>query len=430
MRWNALTVKKSLTLWLVIIIMMSVVSCKKTSLPAVTTTVVSQISSTTAYSGGRVTSDGNDNYVTRGVCWHTETNPTIKNSRTNDSLGLGTFISQLTGLSPNTTYHVRAYATNSAGTAYGSDETFTTDDISVPEVTTSVTKSKSATSAEAGGEIVSDGGDEVTARGVCWNTTGGPTLSDNYSVDGSGSGVFYSTITGLTIGQTYYISAYATNSKGTAYGVQVIYTHIEPVTDIDGNAYSVITLGTQVWMTENLKTTTLNDGTPIENIVNGLSWAKALTPAYCWYSNSEPSYKLPYGALYNWYAVNTGKLCPTGWHVPTSAEFTVLLNYLGGLSVAGGKMKETGTTHWMTPNTGATNSSKFSAVPGGGRYNVYSAGGSFSDIGMYAYHWSSTEGTDTDKAVSYDMSYLLIVVGQDEFPKEDGGSVRCLKDSK
>jgi uncharacterized protein (TIGR02145 family) len=137
----------------------------------------------------------------------------------------------------------------------------------------------------------------------------------------------------------------------------------------------------------NLKTTKYKDGTAIPLVTNNTTWGNLTTPGYCWYNNDASTYKNTYGALYNWYAVNTGKLAPAGWHVPSNAEWNTLSAYLGGDNVSGGKLKESGTTHWYSPNTGATNSSGFSAIPGGSR-DLY---GAFSYISFYGYWWSATE---------------------------------------
>jgi uncharacterized protein (TIGR02145 family) len=154
--------------------------------------------------------------------------------------------------------------------------------------------------------------------------------------------------------------------------------------DIDGNSYHYITIGTQVWMVENLKTTRYNDGTAIP-LVTGPNdtWQNLLTPAYCW-MNNDSAYKNPYGALYTWYTVNTGNLAPAGWHVPTDAEWTILSTYLGGDSIAGGILKDTATTLWMSPNTGATNAVGFTALPAGDR----NTSGPFEGLGGVASWWS------------------------------------------
>jgi uncharacterized protein (TIGR02145 family) len=405
-------------------------SCKKASLPGVTTGSVTRILQSSAYSGGQVISDGGVHVSARGVCWNITENPTIKDSKSSDSTGFGLFTSHITGLTANTLYYVRAYATNSEGTAYGENVTFTTLPPALPTLATSGLKSVTLTTAEAIGEISNEGGLAVTDRGICWNTTGSATISDNHASSGSGPGIYSATLTDLTMNNIYYVRAYATNSLGTGYGNEVVFTQVEPLKDNDGNAYSTLTIGTQVWFGENLKTTTFNDGTAIPYVSTGLDWANTSTPAFCWYNNSEEQNKATYGALYNWYAVNTGKLCPAGWHVPTADDFSTLLTYLGGDKIAGGKLKEAGTLHWAFPNVAATNGSGFTALPGGGRYNIYSDGGAFADIGKYGYFWSNTSSTDNSLAKSFELGYDFEQVSKDEYSKRDGGSVRCIKNSQ
>ena len=194
------------------------------------------------------------------------------------------------------------------------------------------------------------------------------------------------------------------------------------VTDIDGNVYQTVTIGSQVWMADNLATTRFNDGTSIPQVKNDTAWGSLLTPAYCWYFNDGVTYKYSYGALYNWYAVNTGKLAPAGWHVPTDDEWTILFTYMGGDSIAGGKMKSMSSL-WHTPNTGATNSSGFSAAPGGYR-NSYD--GSFYLYTMFGVWWSSTE--IYDNASSYHtLGYNSTKVTHGMNMQSTGYSVRCVK---
>ena len=138
------------------------------------------------------------------------------------------------------------------------------------------------------------------------------------------------------------------------------------VTDVDGNVYNTVTIGTQCWLQENLKTTKYKDGTSIPLVTDNSAWGSLSTPGYCWYNNDD-TYKNTYGALYNYYTVLTNNLCPSGWHVATEREWSTLVTYLGGASIAGGKLKESGTTHWVTPNTGANNETGFIALPGGRR---------------------------------------------------------------
>ncbi len=190
------------------------------TVPTVTTASVSSITATTAASGGNVTASGATSVTARGVCWSATANPTISDSHTTDGGSTGSFTSSITSLSPGTTYYVRAYATNSVGTAYGSQVSFMTL-AAVPTVTTSGVSSITATAATSGGNVTASGGASVTARGVCWNTTGNPTISNSHTTNGGGTGSFTSSLTGLPPGTTYFVRAYATNSIGTAYGNQV-----------------------------------------------------------------------------------------------------------------------------------------------------------------------------------------------------------------
>jgi uncharacterized protein (TIGR02145 family) len=190
------------------------------------------------------------------------------------------------------------------------------------------------------------------------------------------------------------------------------------VTDIDGNLYSTITIGTQTWMKQNLKTTRLNDGTPIPNVTDNAAWGALTTPGYCWYNNDN-AYRATYGALYNGYAVNTGKLAPKGWHVATDAEWTTLSNFLGGEEVAGGKLKEVGLVHWESPNTEATDEAGFSALPGGQRSNY-----NFSSMGYYGYWWSAGGSPAYFRNIFYASESLQRL----NFNNCYGYSVRLVKD--
>ena len=199
------------------------------------------------------------------------------------------------------------------------------------------------------------------------------------------------------------------------------------VTDIDGNVYHTLAIGTQVWMVENLKTTRLNDGISIPLITDNTAWSKLSTPGYCWYNNDAAAYKKIYGALYNWHVVNTEKLAPTGWHVPTDAEWAILSAYLGGDLIAGGKMKsagtiEAGTGLWYSPNSGATNESWFTAFPSGTRVGS----GPFDLMGRYGFWWSSSDYL-TSKAWYWSLVFNYNSFGRGLSYELDGFSVRCLK---
>jgi uncharacterized protein (TIGR02145 family) len=158
------------------------------------------------------------------------------------------------------------------------------------------------------------------------------------------------------------------------------------IKDADGNVYTSVTIGTQVWMVENLKTTKYSDGTTIPNATDYIDGTNLTVGAYCWYDNDIAN-KTPYGGLYNWYAVNTNKICPTGWHLPSDSELATLATFLGGEAIAGSKLKEAGTTHWIDPNIGATNESGFTALPGGVCYD----NGQFGNLGAVCYLFTSAE---------------------------------------
>jgi uncharacterized protein (TIGR02145 family) len=192
--------------------------------------------------------------------------------------------------------------------------------------------------------------------------------------------------------------------------------------DQDGNTYNTIKIGNQTWMAENLKTTKYNDGTAIPLITDSIAWVALTTPAYCWYNNDSAN-KNTYGALYNGYTVSTGKLCPSGWHVSTDVEWSTLVDFLGGESVSGGKLKEFGATHWSSPNSGATNETGFTALPGGSRY----INGLFFTIKNLGYWWTSTE-SKTLNGWYRSMYYRNSAVSRSYNNSTNGFSVRCVRD--
>ena len=241
--------------------------------PTVVTVSVSEVTETTAVTGGNVTSDGGGEVSARGVCWSTSQEPTVEGSHTTDGTGTGEFVSNLTDLNDNTTYYVRAYATNEQGTSYGEQMSFTTvKHIDLPEVTTVEPTEIATTSAKTGGNVTSDGGGEITAKGVCWSTSQNPTLSDSFSTDGIGLGEYLSIINGLTINTTYYVRAYATNEAGTAYGEEFSFTTL---CDLPTVITTAIT---------NVEITTAKGGGNVtadggaEVTARGLCWATHLEP--------------------------------------------------------------------------------------------------------------------------------------------------------
>jgi len=311
----------------------------------------------------------------------------------------------------------------------------------IPVINTTAASCITNSSAISGGQITDDGGSLITSRGVCWNTYGNPTLLENKTIDGASTGSFTSYLTSLSENQTYYVRAYATNSDGTSYSNQISFTtsvESPTVTDIDGNVYRTIIIGTQVWMAENLKTTKYKDGTSILIVTDNTEWTALLTPAYCWYNNTATN-KNTYGALYNWYAVNTAKLAPTGWHVATDEEWTILKNYLitNGYNYDGATSDNkiakslAANTDWYSyivigtigNDLSKNNSSGFTALPGGGRSDI----GAFYDISSFGYWWISTE-LDAANAWGRLLYYGDVSLNEIGYPKSYGFSVRCVKD--
>jgi len=580
-------------------------SCKKITLPDVTTENISGITQTSAVSGGNVTNNGGAEVFARGVCWGTSENPTTGSSKTNNGEGNGAFASNITGLTANLKYYVRAYATNSEGTNYGDEVSFTT--LETPPV---AAFTASVTTIIAGQSVQFTDQSSNTPTSWSWNFGDGSTStlqspSHTYSTAGtytisliatnsSGSdtetktgyikvnpvviapvAAFTVSVTIITAGQsvqftdqstntptswswnfgdggtsttnsplhiystagTYTVSLTATNSAGsdtetkvnyitanavlvpvyvssvienatpsrleitfnlalasitpatsvftvmvnsvartvssisisgtkvlltltspvsfgdaltvaytkpsanplqTASGGQVatfsnktVTNRVNTIIDGDGNTYNAVIIGTQVWMKENLKTTKYRNGTDIPLITSNTGWSNMLTPAYCWVNNDESTYKNTYGGLYNWYAVNTGILCPSGWHVPGDNEWKILEMHLG-MSQAeadallwrgtdqGAQMKNT--SGWPTGDNG-TNSSGFSGLPGGFRKET----GEFVEYITDGTWWTSSPYGD-DFAWMRGLRFERTQVGKNNKYKNNGLSVRCIKD--
>jgi uncharacterized protein (TIGR02145 family) len=300
-----------------------------------------------------------------------------------------------------------------------------TDSQGVPTLNTTAASIITATTASSGGLITNAEG-VISTKGVVWSTLQSPTIDLlTKTNDGSGTGGFTSSLTSLSPATTYYIRAYATNENGTGYGNQVTFITTLPS----------VTIGTQIWTSENLDVVTYRDGTPIPQVTDPTAWAILTTGAWCYYNNDSANGAV-YGKLYNWYAVAgiydaaslsnqslRKQLAPAGYHIPSDTEWSTLTTYLEGESLAGGKMKETGTTHWKTPNTNATNSSVFTGLPGGYRYYD----GSFGSIGSDGIWWSSTE-LNTTNAWLRDISYDDSGADRSNGDKKNAVSVRCLKD--
>ncbi|MCK4747356.1 MAG: fibrobacter succinogenes major paralogous domain-containing protein, partial [Bacteroidales bacterium] len=325
--------------------------------------------------------------------------------------------------------------------------------ILIPSVTTAVETSVLPNSADLGGDVTSDGGATVTERGIYYGTSSDPEFSGTKVVIGSGVGSFSTTVTGLTIDTRYYFVAYATNSAGTAFGATLNFTTPAETTvaDWDGNVYQTVVIGSQTWMAENLRSTHYADGTAIPLVETPSTWMDLIDTdkAYCFYNNDDNN-AVPYGALYNWAGAMNGAgssdavpsgvqgVCPDGWHLPSDEEWKQLAMELG-MSRAdadgtlwrgtdeGGKLKETGTTHWESPNSGATNESGFNAIPGGSRSIMEAA---FMDINRFSRMHCSTEATEiaTTHIWRHAVGYNETKFQRNYYLKGNGFTVRCLKD--
>jgi uncharacterized protein (TIGR02145 family) len=313
---------------------------------------------------------------------------------------------------------------------------------SLPDVTTYKATYVSLTTAQCGGNITSDKGYVIIQRGICYNTTSDPTINNFLTKEGDSSGEFISNLTGLNPGTKYYYKAYAINEKGTSYGSTYSFTTIPTtVNDVENNVYKVVQIGAQVWMAENLKTTKFNDNADIPLKEDYTVWNNLTSPAYCWCDNEKTTYKDIYGALYNWYTVNDGKLCPKGWHVPDATDWTTLENYLinngynydgttTGNKIAKALASITGWNSSLT--TGAVgntdypakrNVTGFGALPGGNR----SSGGLFMESGDICVWWSSSE-YNTNEAICRTMGYSHEYIERSNDSKSSGKSIRCVRD--
>jgi uncharacterized protein (TIGR02145 family) len=304
-------------------------------------------------------------------------------------------------------------------------------------------------------EVVSEGGNAVNERGIVWGATPNLNVNDNEKIErGIGSGTYDATIMGLNESATYYARSYAINSAGVSYGDAVEIVTPSPgegatsqLTDIDGNVYNSVYRNGKWWMTENLKTTKLNDNTEIQLVTNNSEWAGLetnSTPAYCWYGNNESNNET-YGNIYNWYTVNTGKICPDGWHVPSKNEWTALEDFLytNGFNYDGttyenkiAKALAAEAENWNnnTFTHGAPgydaypeyqNKTGFGMLPGG--YRNYNGG--FSDRTRLARFWSSTvSGTEPDKAWYFYLWFTYVDSKQSTWYKHSGNYIRCVKD--
>lgn len=390
------------------------------AIPSLTTQAVSSITQTTAVSGYTISAEVYPKVTIAGVVWSTSANPTITlpTKTTNGS-------ANITGLSPGTTYHVRAYATNSLGTGYGNEIVFTTQNATVPVLTTQSVAVIRPTTALGGGNVTSTGNSSITTYGIVWSNSPNPTIALNTktAVSPGGVGNYKHNLSNLSSNTTYYVRAYATNGVGTAYGNEVSFTTLPD--------YPTTTICNQVWMTKNLDLREYNNGDLITGgIIDNFTWGSG-EGVWCWYNDDSIAYGSTYGRLYNWKAVTDARgLAPIGWHIPSDSEWIALSYCLGGDSIAGGKLKAI-TSLWHSPNTGATNSSGFSALPGGYRRADFSAANPpvYLSNGNEACFWTSTIQYAPN---SYAYYRELSAGSGSTYRLYDatmyGFSVRCIKD--
>jgi uncharacterized protein (TIGR02145 family) len=385
-----------------------------------------------------VLSDGGSYILEFGICVSKTPNPVYPNDQVgtsypNTQLGLTQFVFPTEN---NTKYYVRAYAKSNVGIAYGKELSIDAVTFSLPTVLLDSITSIDSVSATLSGTISYDGNLSITEKGFVWDTIPNVKITNNKIVSSSSGSVFSSSLINLKPNKTYHVRAYAINSQGLSYSNEQSFltdSVIPPpppppppaptsLIDIDGNVYPVIKIANKHWISKNLDVTRYRNGDPIPQVQDSAAWSNLTTGAWCYYENQTANGTV-YGKLYNWYAMNDPRgIAPEGWHVPTDAEWTVMIDSLGGAAVAGGKLKAV--TLWNSPNVGATNSSGFNALPGGLRYPFLQ----FNHKGQWGLWWSSTPSQ-----MSPDLGHFVRlsdesqeVFGPNPFEKQYGYSIRLI----
>lgn len=350
----------------------------------------------------------------------------------------------INGLDKNKIYYWTIVATENFKCGASSSRTgsfMIVADSNLPAVMTITDPPHMTTSAYLSANVIYMGSSLVSERGLYISTAPSAEITGSKLKIGNGTGSYVMSVEDLIPMTTYYIKAYATNNSGTSFGDEITFVTgqspvVQPVKDIEGNLYKCVKIGTQVWMAENLKTTTYNDGTPIPLASDSSQWvSRNISDKYCWYNNDELKNKNKYGALYNFRVVNTGKLCPTGWHVPSDLEWHKMVLFLdpGAIlensesNIASDFLAEGGTKHWLTAVDGAYNGSGFTGIPGGYRVST----GEFHLIGENAQWWTSTYEW-IPPAPADDIICWLRILGVHKVWRVgdsplSGKSVRCVK---
>jgi len=421
---------------ILILIALVIISCKKEVEPPdynsrilITTEEATNIEYQSATVKGSINNEYGYQITEYGHCWDTETNPDISKARISFSTisSSKTFTSELQNLTSDEEYYVKAYFRIGETVVYSDEITFSTVSLGPPVVQTASVTNITANSATSGGNITDDGGSSILARGICWNTSGSPTLNDDYTTDGTGTGSYTSNLNGLQAETDYYVRAYATSEYGTEYGNELQFTTaLEDLLDSrDGNTYKVVKIGDQVWMAENLAylpsvspSTEASDTYPIYYVYD-----------YEWTNINEAkatSNYQTYGVLYNWPAAM--EACPTGWHLPSDYEWQQLMDFVeddGYVNMVGLVLKAT--NGWAEDGNG-TDIYDFSALPGGLRWFEYDGGPIFRFKEVGAYWWSSTETEyDNDAWSRYLRSENSDFI-RERGPFDFGFSVRCIRD--
>ena len=416
--------------------------------PSVEILPASDISFTSFVCSGDVTDSGTYAVTARGFCWANTPDPVITGEHLHVGSGAGAFSAVLADMQPETTFYVRAYAMNSVGVTYSTPITVSTLTPTIPTVSTDTVNGYN----ECTGTVLADGNAPVTQRGFCYDTLPNPTLENGIVVAADGGmGEFTATLTGLPIGKLYFVRAFATNAKGTAYGNQMHFLagcDTKTLTDYDGNVYNTVTIGTQCWMKENLKTTHYSDGWPLE----WRNWGWSNEEPYYYFPNQNIDNVTEYGLLYNWPAVMRNSpatdslpsgvqgICPPGWHVPSDAEWTAMTNYVTnhpeyhcngsiGKAIAD-------SIGWQNSNISCSpgndlftnNSTGFSARPAGTTESDYR------ELGKRAWFWSASRDWYFNHPIARALYYTEIDIANTGtwnvnglMPKQ-ANSVRCLRD--
>jgi len=303
-----------------------------------------------------------------------------------------------------------------------------TEDPSIlfPQVKTHSVTNITENTAICGGDVTNTTG-IISSKGVCWSTGPNPSIYEGRTDEGSGTGSFESKLTLFLPGTTYYVRAYADNGHEIGYGSTYKFrtkgNSNDTVVDLDGNVYHTVKIGSQIWMVENLKTTKYRNGDPIPFVQDGTQWSNLTSGAYC-NIGGDNNISYTYGHMYNGYTINDSRnIAPNGWHVPTNVEWDTLINFLGGSTIAGGKLKDSTFIYWKSPNTGATNETQFFALPAGGR-NAGS-NGRFDELLSVGHYWSSS-CTLTSYLV-YEMHFGSKGTGKQYLGFRNGFSVKCIK---